>query len=133
MNKGIWLDHKNAYVVTIADKSLKVEKIRSGAESKFHVTGGSRSKSPYGPQDVVSEHKVEERRKHQLRSFYKSLVNLCRNTGRLYILGPDGAKGELQKELVHEKVFSEGDIDIETTDKITKNQIVAKVKEHFST
>lgn len=129
--KGIWLDHQEAYIVTVRDKKSTLSKLQSGAESKYHLTGGSRSKTPYGPQDVVPEHKLEERRKHQLQSYYQKITEKCKNAERLYLFGPNGAKKELMKLIDEDKELSSLDVETETSDKMTRNQIIAKVKEHF--
>jgi hypothetical protein len=49
----------------------------------------------------------------------------------LLILGPGEAKLQLQERLSHSKALSESIVGIETTDKLTDPQIVAKVKEHY--
>ena len=47
------------------------------------------------------------------------------------IFGPGEAKLQLKERLSRSKALSEHIVGIETTDKLTDPQIVAKVKEHF--
>jgi len=49
----------------------------------------------------------------------------------LLIFGPGEAKLQLKERLSHSKALSESIVAIETTDKLTDPQIVAKVKEHY--
>ena len=49
----------------------------------------------------------------------------------LLIFGPGEAKLELKERLSRLKTLSGRTVDIETVDKLTDPQIVAKVKEHF--
>jgi hypothetical protein len=54
-----------------------------------------------------------------------------RNAESLVILGPGEAKGELRKRLVKNKLGGRVAA-VETADKMTDRQIVAKVREYFS-
>jgi hypothetical protein len=49
----------------------------------------------------------------------------------ILIFGPGEAKLELKERLSRSKTFSEHTVDLETADKLTDPQIVARVKEHF--
>jgi hypothetical protein len=49
----------------------------------------------------------------------------------LLVFGPGEAKLELKERLSRSKALTERSVEIETTDKLTEPQIVAKVKEHF--
>ena len=56
------------------------------------------------------------------------------NLGRpeaFLIFGPGEAKLELKERLSRTKACSGRTVDVETSDKLTDPQIVAKVKEHF--
>ena len=53
---GIWLDFKNAFIITLENKSVDVKTIDSDIED-YHVKGGARSKQPWGPMDKTSESK----------------------------------------------------------------------------
>jgi hypothetical protein len=119
-NVGIWIDHQKALVVTIAGDESEVERIDSQAESHFHLSGGARSRSPYGPQDVASEHKYEERSRHHLQSYYQNIVKLC--TGA----------NELLKEIGRSKELAQRVVAAETADKMTQAQIVAMVRKRFA-
>lgn len=66
-----------------------------------------------------------------LNEYYDRVIGSIRNALKtILIFGPGEAKGELKKRLERAKI--EGCIsDLETTDKMTNNQIVAKVRDHF--
>jgi hypothetical protein len=49
----------------------------------------------------------------------------------ILIFGPGEAKLQLKKRLSRSKALSQRIVGIETTDKLTDPQIVAKVKEHY--
>jgi uncharacterized protein YunC (DUF1805 family) len=131
-NVGILIDHQKALVVTIAGDESEVERIDSQAESHFHLSGGARSRSPYSPQDVASEHKYEERRRHRLQSYYQNIVKLCIGANELLIFGRGEAKTELLKEIVRSKELAQRVVAVETVDKMTQAQIVAMVRKRFA-
>ncbi len=59
-----------------------------------------------------------------------SLVSLASRT-LVLLFGPGEAKLQLKERLGRSKVSSESIITVESTDKLTDPQIVAKVKEHY--
>lgn len=128
-NVGIWLDHKHAYIVSIVGKMEHVQKIESKADSHYRLSGGSRSKIAAG--EISSERRVEEKRMHQLHRYYQEIISHVRDAQNIAILGPGEAKLELRKELQNSKELFGKINRIETTDKMTENQIVARVKGYF--
>ncbi len=49
----------------------------------------------------------------------------------LYLFGPSNTKIQLEKELKKYPAFSNKPVTIESADKMTERQMIAKVKEHF--
>jgi hypothetical protein len=125
------IDHRKAYLVTILGGAAEVEHIDSRAESHYHLSGGERSRSPYGLQDVASEHKLEERRRHHLRSYYQNILKRCSEADALLTFGPGEAKRELADEIGRSKELARRVVAVETTDKMTQAQIVAEVRKRF--
>lgn len=137
---GIWLDHRQAIVVSLmTDQDLfyeeqeSVERIESDIERKVRLSGGSRSrKTPYGPQEITVDGKMEDRIKRQLKHYYQSIIQRIEDTDRLYIFGPGEAKIELRKEIEKKKAFASKKLQVETADKMTEKQITARVREFFA-
>jgi hypothetical protein len=84
-----------------------------------------------GQQDSGGEKKYEERHSHDLDRYYDAVSRQLTEADELFIFGPGDAKLELKERLRRSKAHSERSIGIETADKLTDPQIVAKVKEHF--
>ena len=72
-------------------------------------------------------------RKHanNLESYYDASIRLIRDADSIQLFGPGEAKVEFAKRLQSKKP-SRRMISIETTDKLTDPQIVAKVRQYFS-
>ena len=128
---GLWIDHKNAIIVMLRSEKATTKIIECDIERHVHPSGGARSSTPYGPQDVVSESKWEGRYKHHFDRYYSDVIDAIRNADAIYIFGPASAKEELNKAIGKSKDLAKRIVGVEPADKMTKNQIVAKVREYF--
>ena len=84
-----------------------------------------------GQQDDGGEKKYEERHRRRLEQYYDEIIGQLGQPEALLIFGPGEGKLELKERLGRSKTFSELTVDIETADKLTDPQIVARVKEYF--
>ena len=137
---GIWIDHKKAVIVTKKqtersyeeDTEIAMTEISSDVERKVRLAGGSRTRnSPWGPQEVAVDSKVEARQKQQLKKFYHRIIEGITDADKILIMGPGEAKLELKKEIEKSKALIPKIVGVHTSDKMTNNQIAAKVKSYF--
>ena len=128
---GVWIDHREAIVVSISEKGESVTKIASNAESHHRLSGGARSRTPYGPQDVASEDRIEHRHMQQLHRFYGKVKNAICRADAIFIFGPGEAKWEFRKELKEPRALFSRIVGTEPADKLTDEQMVAKVRAFF--
>lgn len=130
-NIGIWIDHKEAILVSIEDGQTTVERIESHAESHFRPSGGWKAGGTCVAQSVSREQKADQRRKHQFHSFYQMVIKKAGEASKIFIFGPGEAKLELAKEVEKIKGKHGRIAAVEASDRLTENQIVAKVKSFF--
>ena len=128
---GLWVDHEKAIIVSLIDGSHKVTHVESAIEGRFRLKGGSRSNTPWGIQSATSESKRDFRYSKHLNIYFQHIIDLLKDAKHIFIFGPGEAKIELKKEIEKNNVFLDKISDIETTDKLTEPQIVAKVKKYF--
>ena len=137
---GIWVDHKKAVIVTKKqpersyeeDVELVVTQISSDVERKVRLASGSRTRNtPWGPQEVAVDSKIETRQKQQLKKFYHRIIEVITDADKILIMGPGEAKLELKKEIEKSKALIPKIVGVQTSDKMTNNQIAAKVKSYF--
>jgi len=128
-NIGLWIDHKQAFLIWLDRK--KVEVIPSNLEPRTHFSGGARVGGKYN-QSVDSELKHEDRYKSQLGKYYEKVIETIQNADSIFIMGPGEAKLELKNAIKKRKDMIQKLLKIETADKMTKNQMVARVKEFFA-
>jgi hypothetical protein len=128
---GVWIDHEQAVILSIVNGREETERIKSAAEGRVRLSGGARSRSPYGPQEIASERKREERRRHQLHRFYGEVTEAIRDADRIFIFGPGEAKLEFEKELRRSKQLAVRIAAVETADKMTEPQLAARVRAFY--
>ncbi len=130
---GLWIDHRKAVIVIVTDEGEEIQLIKSDVEKDVRgsdASRGSRSKTLYGPQDVLSEDNRERRFASHLSRYYDKLISCIRDAESILIFGPGEAKGELKKRLESEERHGRI-VGIETVDKMTERQIAAKVRQYF--
>lgn len=124
---GLWIDHREAVIVVLTDKDEKITRIKSDAEKQTRFPGGSR-KDGLQKTEAVRDKRLEQ----DLGKYFDDVIANIREAGLIQIFGPGEAKGELVKRLETEGL-KERIVEVEAMDKMTDNQIAAKVREHFST
>lgn len=130
-NIGIWMDTQKAHVVFLNGDKEVFETIFSGVED-YHVSGGSGTRFKGGPQDVVQDSRYLERQKHQLRSYFKNLVNVIEGAEAIAIFGPAETPQKFRKELdANHRELAAKVITVTKADSMTDNQIKALVKDFF--
>jgi hypothetical protein len=74
---------------------------------------------------------LHERQRREAARFYEALYRPIRKAERLYLFGPGQAKRELHKSLCGHKDFQGRITAVESADKMSEAQMIARVKEHF--
>jgi len=128
---GLWIDHRRAFIVHVTEDGTTSETIESDVEKHVRGAGGSRSSTPYGPQDIAAGDRVDRKYRGHLDQYYEKVAHAVRDAESIYIMGPGEAKTELKKHLEKSKRTPPVRIAVETADKMTEAQITAKVREHF--
>jgi len=128
---GLWVDHGKAVIVSLMNENHKVIHVESDIEGHFRLKDDSQSISPSNLQGNTIESKMDSRYRNHLNIYFQHIIDLLKDAKRLFIFGPGEAKIELKKMIEKNKQFSNKISDIETTDKLTEPQIVAKVKKYF--
>ncbi len=117
---GLWIDHRKAVIVFVTGQEEEIKLIESAIE-KQHGQSGSSIRADDLLQNELTEH---------LNRYYDEVISALRKAEAILILGPGEAKGELKKRLERNPLNGRK-IEVETVDKLTENQIVAKVRAHF--
>ncbi|WP_411030513.1 hypothetical protein [Spongiimicrobium sp. 3-5] len=130
-NVGIWLDKEKAHIITLFQGEEKFETLFSELEF-FNPKGGSRSKTRWGPQDVVQDSKYMEREKHQLKNYFQDLAMSIADAEAIAIFGPGDTNEKFRESLIknHKGIASKVQT-VSKVDSMTDNQVKALVRDYF--
>jgi len=119
---GLWIDHKKAVVVIINEKGEETKVIESDMEKHVRFSGGAQKNS----EEDISDRKFS----NHLNNYYDEVIECINNADSVLMFGPGEAKIELKKRLEN-KETKKHIVNLETVDKMTDNQIAAKVRQYF--
>jgi stalled ribosome rescue protein Dom34 len=125
---GLWIDHRQAVIVTLVGQVEEIKRITSGIEKKVRYSGVSQ-----GSHDDTTEirrDRQDRRSDAHLSKYYDEVIACFRDADSILIFGPGEAKGELQKQL-EGQALGERIVNVETTDSMTDGQVAAKVRQYF--
>lgn len=128
-NAGLWIDHREAIIVTLTDAGEETQHIHSNVERHFGHAGDSGHGPVIAPHAEADDIREREYTGH-LAPFYDDIIAHVVGADSLLIFGPGEAKGELKKRF--ERHPHGGPVlTLETADKMTEPQVVATVRHHF--
>jgi stalled ribosome rescue protein Dom34 len=119
---GLWIDHRNAFIVIHDEEGEEIKQINSGMEKHVRFSGEAQAES---------EEDIRDRRfTNHLNKYYDKVITSLGNASSILVFGPGEAKVELKKRIESDKIKN-CSVDIETADKMTDNQIKSKVRNYF--
>ena len=127
---GVWIDHRRAVVVGLTSEGEHVATIASQVEKHPERGGDSPLKGRYESLQVPADDSRQRALTGELNHYYDSVIAAVRGFQQVLLFGPGEAKGELQKRLVKMKLGGLVSA-VESEDKMSEPQIVAKVRNHF--
>ncbi len=127
---GLWIDHRKAVIVIVTDGKDEIKLIISKIEKQPGRSGGIRSTTPFESLQVPADDSRERKFTGQLNIYYDAVIACIRDAESILIFGPGEAKGELKEHLEKHKLGGRI-VGMETVDKMTDRQIVAKVRQRF--
>ncbi|MBE9196396.1 MULTISPECIES: hypothetical protein [Synechocystis] len=128
---GLWIDHKKAVIVSIAETEEKIKEILSDVETQPRRSGDSPMKGSYEALQVPADDSQQNTLTQDFNTYYDELIDYIRNAESIFIFGPSSAKNEL-KQCLEANNLGAKVIGMETSDSMTNPQIVAKVRDFFA-
>jgi len=129
---GIWIDHRRAVIVELTGDGESVRTIESKVEKHPERGGDSPMKGRYEARQVPADDSRQRALTGELNHYYDAVIAALHDPQGLLLFGPGEAKGELHTRLTKTKPHLPVSA-VETEDKMTEHQIVAKVRAHFVT
>ncbi|MBI4760632.1 MAG: hypothetical protein ACOYYF_07440 [Chloroflexota bacterium] len=127
-NVGVWIDHKQAYLIWY--KEGRVDVIPSNIEPPQHFSGGTQLGGKLNQKgDLELRH--NDRYRVKLTQFYRRVIAALKDVDSVFVMGPGEAKIEFEKALKRYKSMQNRLLKVETADKMTKNQMIARVRQFY--
>ena len=128
---GIWIDTEKAVIVFLKGKGHDIKIVDSLIEGRERVPGEKKLFSRFGIQFSNIETKKENRKIHEVKNYLKKVVDEIKSAEEVVLFGPGEMKTELEKYMLGRTLQSPVIRRVETTDSMTQNQTVARVKEFY--
>lgn len=119
---GLWLDQREAVLVTVTHTGEEIKRISSDVEQQGHFSAHAPAGSP--------EEQRDRRLGNHLQQYYADVIVAIREADSILILGPGAAKGEIEKQLEHENL-SGRIVGIETVNQLPEPELVARIRHYF--
>jgi hypothetical protein len=129
---GIWLDQKEAKVITLADDSEEIKTIYSQIETRERIPGESKIYGRFGKQYLNDEKTKEIKIDAQLKRYLNEVIQTLEDKDELMIFGPGKTKKELEKLIRNHPGMYARLKEIRIAKQMTENQKVAYVKDFFA-
>lgn len=127
---GLWIDHRQAVIVTIVEREVEIKRITSNIEKHVRYSGKATPKTLTQSGGDAAEDIRDRRFDDHLDQYYDAVISQLRDASSILLLGPGEAKGELHKRLKDQHLDGHV-VGIETKDKMTDAQIALEVQRHF--
>jgi hypothetical protein len=128
---GIWIDSSKAIIVKLLNGKESTIEIQSEIDNRVHHDGEGDKGTFTGIRHSNNEKKFDEKKQHQIKSYLENVIDQIKIDDEFYIFGPAEIKLKLKTLIEDDKQLSPKLKSVETSDSMTNNQIVARVKEFF--
>lgn len=130
-NVGLWLDHREAHIMTLSEKNEAMKLINSGIEQKLRRAGSATRAGHFEVQLMQADDSKEKARVGHLKTYYDAIIENIRGADAILVFGPGEAKDELARRLKNAGLGKQIET-VETADKMTDHQISSKIRGVFS-
>lgn len=132
LNTGVWIDTKEAVIITLGGKAPVVRTVQADMERHKQILTTKNTGARAGTRFINMEGKMQEKLDHESVGYCKKVINELGQAGTLVVFGPAQVKHELHKALLKDPQWKKSVIAVETADSMTRNQMVAWVKKYFA-
>jgi len=127
---GLWIDHREAVIVTISEKGEKIKRITSSIEKQLRRSGRVRSRSTYNSGGATVGNSREREYRGQPADYYDEIIASIGAATMIFIFGPGEAKDELKKR-IERNAEDKRIVRVETVGEMTEEQTIDKVRKQF--
>jgi hypothetical protein len=128
---GIWLDQKEALIITQFNNSITKELIISEIETRERIPGEKKIYGRFGDQYLNDEKSKENKINDLTNRYLNNILDQLKKVDEVLLFGPAQTKIKLEKLILNDKSLSSKLKSVQTANNMTENQKVAFVKKYF--
>ena len=128
---GVWLDHREAHIMSITDNYEDMKLINSGIEQQSRRVGNSPHAGHFESQLMRADDSKEKARTGHLNAYYDAIIENIRGADAILVIGPGEAKDEFARRLKGTDLGKRVET-VEAADRMTDHQIASKIRAFFS-
>jgi len=129
---GIWIDQEKAFLIRLeGDKEPIIEKIKSDVESRVRIKGEEKVFARFGNAFINDQEKKQRRQRNERKRYFDEIISRVRDDDYIFLFGPGKGKEELKNAFEKEHGMRAKVLAFETTDRLTRNQLLEKTKKYF--
>jgi len=131
---GVWLDKRAAYIVAVDDDNKDtVEIVVSKVEQRQEILKAYRDKVKQGFSEKIKDRKLLEYNKHELKRYFKEILEHLVVFDEIVIYGPSQTAPKLFAEMKQlNPQLSSNVKEVLKANSMTKNQIRALIRDYYS-
>jgi len=129
---GVWVDKKQAVIISLQSNITSLNKVKSNIERHPRFKGETNNQSWFGDQAISDERSKERKVEQEEKKSLNKLAERLENADEIVLFGPAEMKIKLKKIIEQHNPFKGTLHDVETTDAMTDNQLVAWVRDYYS-
>lgn len=128
---GIWIDQKEANLITLTKKAVHSKTIYSDIESRVRIEGEKKQFGRFGDQYLVDEKGKENRLKEYTQKYLVRVAKELSKADEILLFGPAQMKLKLEKLISGMPELAVKMRETKTTENMTHNQKLAYVKDFY--
>jgi hypothetical protein len=128
---GIWIDQKEAHIITFSQGAVYSKTIYSDVETRIRDEGEKKQFGRFASQYLVDEKGVKNRIQEYTQRYLLSILKELKNADEIMLFGPAQTKGKLEKIILKDPEVAIKLKDVKVSKKMTHNQKIAYVKDFY--
>lgn len=128
---GIWIDQKEANIISLIDKTIASKTIYSDVETRVRIEGESKQFGRFGDQFLVDEKGKQNRIEEYTNRYLARVMKEIQNAHEIMLFGPAQTKSKLEKLILASPEMAAKLTAVQASEKMTDNQKIAYVKEFY--
>ncbi len=129
---GIWLDQKEALIVTVINNSVTKNLVVSDIETRERIPGEKKIFGRFGDQYLNDEKSKKNKINDLTTRYLNAILAQLKKVDEVLLFGPAQTKIKLEKLINNDNNLSSKLKSVQNANNMTENQKVAFVKNYFN-